>query len=126
MSVGRSCSVAPCGINDRGSVMNLSPVIPASQASAPADGARATEPSGESGFDNVLAQQKGHTARRTAATPAANGSSAPGQSTESDEIQAQTPEETLALLAAGAVLPWPIARNEISRASRRDQLCPYV
>lgn len=104
--------------------MNLSPVVPASPTPAPADSARATDSAGESGFDNVLAQQKGHAARRSA--PAAGGSSTPAHSTESDERQAQTPEETLALLAAGAILPWTAARANGPAQTGADAKTPHA
>ncbi|MDN5844211.1 MAG: hypothetical protein L0H54_12290, partial [Alcaligenaceae bacterium] len=104
--------------------MNLSPVVPTSPTPAPADVARAAEPTGESGFDNVLAQQKGQAVERT--TSAAGDSRAPAQSTESDERQAQTPEETLALLAAGAVLPWTPARTDATSPAGTDPKAPRV
>lgn len=90
--------------------MNLSPVVTASSAPPPADASRSGEsaPAGE--FSSVLSQQQGQVRERGAATTQAASKSAQAPAEERD---APVPDETLALLAAGATLPLMMARAEL-------------
>lgn len=90
--------------------MNLSPVVTASSAPPPADASRSGEsaPAGE--FSSVLSQQQGQVHEQGAATTQTASKSAHAPAEEQDT---PAPDETLALLAAGATLPLMMARTEL-------------
>lgn len=90
--------------------MNLSPVT-ASPAAPPPDALRAGEAAQTGEFSSVLSQQQGQVRERGAAPAHATRQAAQAGATE--EPDAPVPDETLALLAAGAVLPLMMARTEL-------------
>lgn len=92
--------------------MNLSPVVTASSAPPPADASRSGEsaPAGE--FSSVLSQQQGQVHEQGAATTQTASKSAHAHA-PAEEQDTPAPDETLALLAAGATLPLMMARTEL-------------
>lgn len=88
--------------------MNLSPVT-ASSAPPPTDALRSGEPAHAGEFSNILSQQQGQVREQGAATTHVTPKSTQA-STEEREVP--VPDETLALLAAGATLPLMMARTE--------------
>lgn len=91
--------------------MNLSPIVTVSSAPPPAEVSRSSEPAHTEEFSGVLSQQQGPTNERRAATTHAASNAAQVATADPD---APTPNETLALLAAGATLPLMMARAELT------------
>lgn len=91
--------------------MNLSPVVTASSTPPSAEVSRSGEPAPAGEFSSVLSQQQGQVRERGAATTQAASKSAQAPAEERD---APVPDETLALLAAGATLPLMVARAELT------------
>ncbi|MBV6273184.1 flagellar hook-length control protein FliK [Alcaligenaceae bacterium CGII-47] len=89
--------------------MNLSPVVVTSPAPPPAEGSRSDESTQVGEFSSVLSQQQGQLHERAASPTAPK--SAQAAATEQD---AAAPDETLALLAAGATLPMMMPRTALT------------